>query len=382
VIRAATFNVSLYGERAGEVKSRLLTGSDNQAIRLAAIVQTVRPDILLVNEIDHDAYASTASVLNDYYFAMGRDGRKGIHYDAIYSAASNSGLRSDLDFERNERLDNQHQTWGFGAYEGQYAFAIYSRFPIVAENIRTFQTFRWSCLPNALRPIIPRTNRAYYSDEVWKCLRLSSKNHVDVPVRIDSLDLHLLASHPTPPVFDGSEDRNGCRNHDEINFWNFYLDNSLALVDDKGVAGGLAPDASFLCMGDLNSDPRSGASLNQAIRDLLTHPRLIDSQPVRLPFADVNRQAWKRQADFTKTDRSTATADFGRERQYRVDYVLPSRNLIINDAKVFWPGERDPAAIWTQASDHRLVWVDVRIDKLCQFGCPADKVGRLPLPST
>jgi len=28
--------------------------------------------------------------------------------------------------------------------------------------------------------------------------------------------IHILASHPTPPVFDGVEDRNGRRNHDEI----------------------------------------------------------------------------------------------------------------------------------------------------------------------
>ncbi len=53
--------------------------------------------------------------------------------------------------------------------------------------------------------------------------------------------LHLLASHPTPPAFDGPEDRNGRRNHDEIRFWNDYLDRAEIgyIRDDAGLAGGL-----------------------------------------------------------------------------------------------------------------------------------------------
>ena len=34
---------------------------------------------------------------------------------------------------------------------------------------------------------------------------------------------HLLASHPTPPVFDGDEDRNGKRNHDEVRLIADYI---------------------------------------------------------------------------------------------------------------------------------------------------------------
>ena len=35
--------------------------------------------------------------------------------------------------------------------------------------------------------------------------------------------VHFLVSHPTPPTFDGAEDRNGTRNHDEIRFWADYI---------------------------------------------------------------------------------------------------------------------------------------------------------------
>ncbi len=53
--------------------------------------------------------------------------------------------------------------------------------------------------------------------------RLSSKSHWDVPIEIGKKTVHFLVSHPTPPVFDGPEDRNGTRNHDEIRFWADYV---------------------------------------------------------------------------------------------------------------------------------------------------------------
>ena len=71
-------------------------------------------------------------------------------------------------------------------------------------------------------------------------LRLSSKTHVDVPVATSAGTLHILASHPTPPVFDGPEDRNGRRNHDEIRLFADYVDpdRSAYLVDDRGGRAG------------------------------------------------------------------------------------------------------------------------------------------------
>ena len=44
-----------------------------------------------------------------------------------------------------------------------------------------------------------------------------------MPIRIGGKTVHFLVSHPTPPVFDGPEDRNGTRNADEIRFWADYV---------------------------------------------------------------------------------------------------------------------------------------------------------------
>ena len=50
----------------------------------------------------------------------------------------------------------------------------------------------------------------------------------------------------------------------------------------------------------------------------------------------------------------------------RADYVLPRKQLQITDAGVFWPLSTDPlfplVGTWPfPSSDHRLVWVDVRV---------------------
>ena len=92
-----------------------------------------------------------------------------------------------------------------------------------ARAIRTFQEFRWKDMPGAALPTDPATGAPWYTDEELDAVRLSSKSHWDVPIWTGRRTVHFLVSHPTPPVFDGAEDRNGRRNHDEIRFWADYL---------------------------------------------------------------------------------------------------------------------------------------------------------------
>ncbi len=360
-IRIATFNVSLFGKQAGEVYQRLIDGRDQKAIQLAAIVQTVRPDLLLVNEIDYEPNAATARLLAEEYFSIPKSNRSPIEYPYIYSAASNTGIDSGLDLNGNAANGEANDAWGYGDYPGQYSMAIFSRFPIEQENIRTFQNYLWSELPEANQPRDPDTQKPYYEDRVWAKLRLSSKNHLDVPVQIGNTTIHLLASHPTPPVFDGAEDRNGCRNHDEIRFWGDYLDGPEAtyLRDDAGRAGGLDRDASFVILGDLNADPADGDAKTDAIKQLLCHHRVQDPRPSSEGAAEGNA---KGKVNVKHAgDPELDTADFGSSGHFRVDYVLPSKQLNVVDAGVFWPKRQGPLRDLISASDHRLVWVDVEV---------------------
>ena len=172
--------------------------------------------------------------------------------------------------------------------------------------------------------------------------------------------LHLFVSHPTPPVFDGDEDRNGRRNFDEVGFWATYLDGSDALYDDQGRTGGFESDAPFIIAGDLNAQPgatESNYDGRSAISQLLDHPRIQD--PGDLVSSEGALQG-REAGPPAFHERATASFLGGA----RVDYVLPSSNLTMVGGGVFWPDpEADPegAALAREASDHHLVWVDVQL---------------------
>ncbi len=354
-VRFATYNVSLYGKRSGEIAQRLSLGNDRQARDLATVIQSVRPDVLLVNEIDFDSDGKTIDLFADRYLGVDGNDTNAIAYPHRYSIPSNTGIDSGIDLNVDGEIRGPNDSWGYGLYPGQYAMAILSRFPIDRDSIRTFQNFLWSELPSALRPMDPRTKSSFYTDDVWSSLRLSSKNHVDVPIMIGERRVHLLVSHPTPPVFDGPEDRNGCRNHDEIKFWVHYLDadSDSFLVDDRGKLGGLRSEELFVVAGDLNADAVRGDGRREAITSLLQHSRLNDAVPLHvLPEGSATEPP---------TTRLSTTAAFGGKDGMRVDYVLPSRQMPVVASGVFWPSATDPRKRSISASDHRLVWVEVSL---------------------
>ena len=182
--------------------------------------------------------------------------------------------------------------------------------------------------------------------------------------------MHLLASHPTPPVFDGPEDRNGTRNFDEIRFWADYVAPSLGgyIYDDDGAYGGLRPGAKFVIAGDLNADPFDGDGIPGAAQQLLDHPRINATVTPASPGGAEQAGLQGGANDSHVGDPAFDTADFDDvvTGNLRVDYLLPSRSLRIEDAAVFWPTSDDPlfALVGTfpfPSSDHRLVWVDVRV---------------------
>jgi hypothetical protein len=358
-LRFATWNVSLNRNAPGALERELAGGRSAQALTIAAALRRVRPDVLLLNEFDHDAAGRAAALFHDLYLAGTRadiDARP-LSYRVRFSAPVNTGLRSGFDLDRDGRRDGPGDALGFGRFPGQYGMVVYSRLPIDTRRVRTFQMLRWREMPGALLP------PGWYPPAAEAILPLSSKSHWDLPISIGAgRRIHLLASHPTPPAFDGDEDRNGRRNHDEIRFWVDYLDPERAawIRDDAGRAGGLAVDADFVIAGDLNADPQDGGSHPAAIAQLLAQAR-VRAEPV--PRSRGAELAAARQGGINLAQRGAAaedTADFGDAPpgpgNLRVDYVLPSRSLAICASGVYWPAEDDALA---RASDHRLVWVDL-----------------------
>jgi hypothetical protein len=257
---------------------------------------------------------------------------------------------------------------GFGEFPGQYAMMLLSRFPIDQARVRTFRKFLWRDMPDAKLPDDPATPAPadWYTGAELAALPLSSKSHWDVPIRIGKRTLHVFASHPTPPAFDGAEDRNGLRNHDEVRFWSDYIAEQKYFLDDQGKRGGFR-GGSFVVMGDLNSDPVDGASIKGAIRSLLDNPRV---NAATTP-SSAGGAAAAAQGGMNAThsgDPRLDTADFNDRSvgNLRVDYLLPSKDVTVCAAGVYWPGEKEPLArlVWGEpppSSDHRLVWIDVSV---------------------
>ena len=364
-LRFATFNTSLYDEEHGGLIARLDAGDEN-ARKVAATIQRERPDVLLLNEFDYDAAGLAATLFQENYLGIGQHGEQPIRYPYRYLAEVNTGLPSGLDLDQDGRVGGEgrfhgNDAWGYGLHPGQYGMLVLSMHPIDAAAVRSFRLLRWSTMPDALQPVLPGTGQPFYPPGIWAQLRLSSKSHWDVPIDTPQGRIHLLAAHPTPPVFDGPERRNAARNHDEIRLWAEYLSpgDRPWLCDDAGRCGGLAADALFVIAGDYNADPADGGSLPGAIGQLLEHPRVLRYAAPRSEGA-LAAAAMEPANATHRSHASHDTASFGpRNGNFRVDYVLPSVGLRVQASGVFWPRPGEPGAEWLDASDHRLVWVDL-----------------------
>lgn len=164
-----------------------------QIRNVAAIIQKTRPDVLMMGEYNNDGTGEDLSALEGFqanYLSVAQsiDGAGGtaelepIEYPFAESYATNTGLLSGFDLNNDgyiataEDLGTDayaNDSWGYGKYHGQYAFALMSKYEIDAKNTRTFQNFKWKDLEGAENPLLDGEN--WYTDEEWQQMTLSSK---------------------------------------------------------------------------------------------------------------------------------------------------------------------------------------------------------------
>lgn len=376
-LRVATYNASLNRNAEGQLVSDLSTPDNAQARAVAEVIQRIDADVILINEFDFVADGSAADLFRDNYLNRSQNGQDPVDYPFVFVPATNTGVPSGLDLNGDGRVAGGNDAFGFGVFPGQFGFVIYSKYPILESEIRTFQNFLWKDMPGNLltddTQALPLTD--LLGQEAIDNFRLSSKNHADVPVLVDGEVVHILAAHPTPPVFDGPEDLNGKRNHDEIRLWSDYVTPGAGdyLVDDNGVAGGLASDAAFVIVGDYNADPFDGDSVDGAINQFLDNPLIeasaTDADITPSAQGGVDQAAAQGALNLTNEGNPAFdTADFGPDTtvsNLRVDYVLPSQaGLDYVDGGIFWPGigqegENLTGVFPFPTSDHRAVFVDL-----------------------
>ena len=339
-LRVATFNAELSRDGPGLLLRDLQRGTDPQIAAVAAVIAAVAPDILALQNLDWDHDGMALAALAAQLKAAGPD------YPYRFAAQPNSGLASDLDLDGDGRLGGPGDAQGYGEFTGQGGMAVLSRHPILAGEVRDLGGLLWRDLPGALLPEHP-DGTPFTSVAAQAIQRLSSAGHWIVPIDVPGIGVvELLTFHAGPPVFDGPEDRNGRRNHDEIALWQAVLDGGF----------GPAPERRFVIAGDANLDPFDSDGRREAIRALLTDPRLQDPAPVSAGGAQAEDQG---HAGPNARD----TADWGdRPGRMRVDYVLPSRDWRVVGSGVHWPapGEAGHDEAVT-ASRHRLVWADLAL---------------------
>jgi hypothetical protein len=359
-LRIATWNAALSRDAPGLLLRDALAG-EAQVAAAAAVVQAARADVLLLTGIDHDLRGRGLAAFLERVAA----GKDGIDYPHSFAPPVNAGVPSGHDLVGDGRRSGWGDGFGWGKFPGHSGMALVSRLPLETDGARTFRTFLWRDLPDASLPERP-DGSPFPSEAAQAEMRLSSRSHWDVAVALPGGGrLHLLASYPTPPVFDGPEGRNLRRNHDEIAFWRLYLD-GWAPRDDQGRAA-TAPDAPVVLIGDLNADPHDGDGQRVAVQRLLAHPRLQDPRPSSRGGVEAAARQGGANARHLG-DPALDTADWRDTPgpgNLRVDYVLPDARLDVVAAGVIWPLPGAPLADAVEAaSAHRLVWVDLALPSL------------------
>ena len=383
-VRFAVFNVYLNRMEEGGLLADLKAGEDPQIRKVAEIIQRTAPDVLLLNEFDYDAAGESLRMFQENYLEVSWNSAEPAVYPYVFLAPSNTGVHSGFDLNRDGAVVSEPgsreyggDAFGYGEFPGRFAMAFLSKYPIAESDIRTFQNFLWKDMPGAMLPDNLETPEPadWYSADALKVFRLASKSFWDIPVIVGGRRVHVLGSHPTPPGFDGEEDRNGKRNHDENRFWADYVTSGAGdyIYDDAGLMGGLAEGSRFVIMGDLNADPHDGSGDKDSIRQLLNASGVARSSAPQSRGGAVQAEIQGGANAGHKGAPGEDTSDFNDDPEtgvgnLRLDYVIHSETGLHEVASgVFWPAPDEPhydlvgSGFPVESSDHRLVWRDLTL---------------------
>ena len=334
-MRVALFHTELSRDGPGLLYRDLIRGGDAQIDAVVRVLGHIDADILVLGGIDHDHAGLAIGALAD---------RLG-GYPYVFHRPPNRGLATGADLNRDGRLGGPDDALGFGPFRGSEGLAVLSRLPLAAEDVDDRTVLPWIELADHIAP-----------DGTTALERVSTTAHWRLPVdwpgggRTD-----LVIWHATPPVFDGREDRNGRRNHDEARLAH----------DMVGAATNPVIVAAFA-----NLDPVDGAGRPGALLALLTDGKLWDRPPTSAGGAAASKAdggANLRQ----RGDPAQDTVDWpdgpNRPGNLRVDLLVPDRAFEVSASGVFWPEEPDLfGRDVRKASRHRVVWMDLVLDRTGQ----------------
>lgn len=328
-LRIATYNADLSAHGPGLLLQDLQRGDVPQRLAAIEVIAALDADVLLLTDIDYDLRAEALDELAKALSALGQS------YPYLLALRPNTGVPTGLDLDGNGQLNEPRDAMGWSRFPGEGGMAVLSRLPIGTE-IRDFSAFLWADLPGNLMPD---------TDPGREIQRLHTTGAYEVPIVLpDGQTLNLLAYYASPPVFDGPEDRNGRRNHDETAFWLRLLGGELQLPP---------PEPPYVILGQSNLDPSDGEGRPEAIHALLTHPALQDPKP---------KGTHGRAERAHLGDPALDTAFYDKIGGLRVEVILPTVDLTVAESGVLWPTDSDLfASTLSTASRHHPVWVDISL---------------------
>jgi hypothetical protein len=244
-LRIATYNVELQRDGPGLLLRDLARGKDPQIAAVLDVIATADADVLAIQNFDYDLTAEALSIL-----------AKAADYPHYFALRPNAGMPTGLDMDGDGKLGGPADAQGYGRFSGHGGMAILSRYPILTDSVQDLSDLLWKDVPDALLPVT--ADGPFPSADALAVQRLSTTGHWIVPIDVPKGQFDLMTFHASPPVFDGPEDRNGRRNHDEIRLWQQVLDGDI----------GTAPANRFVIAGDANLDPDDSDGIRSAISGL------------------------------------------------------------------------------------------------------------------
>lgn len=321
-LRLAYLHSDLARKGPGLLLRDIMVG-EPQVMSVVQGIAAARADVIVLSDVDYDHGHAALGALRDAVRAAG-----GTDYPHIFARRPNTGMETGLDLDGDGRLGGPGDAQGYGAFSGQGGMAVMSRYPL--RLLADHGDLLWADVPDSLMIDAQGVTgaRAVGHDQQ----RLASRAIWEIGVtRPNTPELTLMIFHATTPAFDGPEDRNGRRNHDEIRFWQHRLDGHI----------GPRPIWPWVILGTANLDPAQGQGRRAAIRGLLADPRLVDPQP-------------------KARDQSVYTADWGGKLgQMRVDYILPAKGIGVAQAQAMDLPKPRSTSKKVKSSRHRLILVDL-----------------------
>ena len=336
-VRIATFAAPLSRDGPGLLLRDILKAEDSQIIAIAAVIDHIAPDILLLTDFDFDAGGGCTNRIH----------RCPRH--TVFLQFCNLVERGPTGRARRGRRRIYGRCAGcIGLFLGDGGMAILSRWPIANDDVIDLSATLWRDVPSAELPV--KNGATFPNQALYDALPVSSAGHWIVPISINEAHITLLAFSATAPVFDGPEDFNGLRNRDELRLCEAVLDGKIGPVPTHPIL-----------IGNANADPFDGEVLRDGIVGVLARTDLTDPMPRSVGTVG--------EADASHLgDPALDTADWSDEGpgNLRVSYILPSTDLRVIESGVFWPVSDNPFAAMLgddgfAAGPHRLVWVDIAI---------------------